>query len=463
MKFGANVARIGEQSSATFVSGFAGTGYRLAKDANGNYLMELDRLTVRKDFTVYELIVSQIRATNGSLWVSDAIKLETATKVGNDYRCTIDTDEDTIWIPFVVNDIVRCQRFNGKSMKYYTAKVIATNYADKHFTLQVIEGASFPESKDDLVRIGNSADLNRQGAVYLTASDNGAPFIDVIDGVTNASLTNKTKVRLGKLDGIVDPDLGALSGYGLYANSAYIKGKLIVQNGSNVFTKAEANTAIDTAKNNAINTAKVYTDAQNQAFYNDAKTYADTEIAELRQSVNDLETEIEGAFQDGIIQEAEAISIEKYLNVLGREKADIDNQFTIVYANTNLTGTAKTNLNTAKTALNTSYTSLVSAINTAIQDGKTTTAEKTAVDNAFADFKTKNATYSTRVNEALEAIRNKGISDLNASMKSYSDAQDNAKEILVKAYADGVVSDEEARAIADANAKLTEGKKSCKQ
>ncbi|OYD44141.1 hypothetical protein CHU00_18415 [Sphingobacterium cellulitidis] len=453
-----NIARVGEQSSNTFVSGFAGLGYRLAKDSNGNYMLELDRLTVRKDFTVYELIISQIRATNGSLWVSDATKIESVTKDGSNYRCTIDTDGDTIWIPFQVDDIVRCQRFNGKSLKYYTAKVVSINATDKHFTLQVIEGANFPQAKDDIVRIGNATNSNRQGAVYLTASDNGAPFIDVIDGVTNASLGGKTKVRLGKLDGIIDPSLGQLSGYGLYANSAYIKGKFIVENGSNVYTKGESNTAIDSAKNSAINKAKVYTDAQNQAFYNDAKTYADQEIAELRQSVVDLETEIEGAFADGIIQEAEAISIEKYLNVLGREKADIDNQFTIVYGNVNLTGTAKTNLNTAKTALNTSYTSLVSAINTAIADGKTTPTEKTAVDNAFTDFKTKNATYSTRVNEALEAIRNKGINDLNASMKSYSDAQDNAKETLIKAYADGKVDAEEARAIADAEAKLNQAK-----
>lgn len=453
-----NIARVGEQSSEAFVSGFAGLGYRLAKDSNGNYMLELDRLSVRKDFTVYELIVSQIRATNGSLWVSDATKIESVTKDGANYKCTIDTDGDTIWIPFQVDDIVRCQKFNGKNMKYYTAKVISINTTDKHFTLQVIEGANFPQAKDDIVRIGNATNTNRQGAVYLTASDNGAPFIDVIDGVTSASLAGKTKVRLGKLDGIVDPSLGQLSGYGLYANSAYIKGKFIVENGSNVYTKTENDGKISTAKNEAVASAKTYTDSQSTKAYNDAKTYADTEIAELRQSVNDLETEIEGAFADGIIQEAEAISIEKYINVLAREKADIDNQFTIVYGNVNLTGATKTNLNTAKTNLNTSYTSLVSAINTAIQDGKTTPTEKTAVDNAFADYKNKIGVYSTRVNEALEAIRNKGINDLNASMKAYSDAQDSAKETIIKAYADGKVDAEEARAIADAEAKLNQAK-----
>lgn len=259
----ADIVRTEEISSKAFVSGFAGLGYRLAKDSGGNTLLELDRLTVRKDFTVYELIVSQIRATNGSIWVSDSTKIETVTKSGTNYVCKIDTDGDTIWVPFKVGDIVRCQRFNGKSSKYYTAKVTAIDTVNKTFSLTVIEGSSFPEPKDDIVRIGSETDANRRGAVYMTASDSGAPFIDVIDGVTNASLAGKTKVRLGKLDGIVDPSLGQLSGYGLYANAAYIKGKFIVEAGSNVYTKTENDGKVSTAKSEAISASAI--DAQNKA------------------------------------------------------------------------------------------------------------------------------------------------------------------------------------------------------
>ncbi|WP_313515127.1 hypothetical protein [Sphingobacterium sp.] len=257
------IVRTGEVSSESFVSGFPGLGYRLAKDANGNYMLELDRLTVRKDFTVYELIVSQIRATNGSLWVSDSTKIKTVTSVGAEFECKIDTDGDTIWIPFQQGDIVRCQRFNGRSMKYYTARVVSINTNEKSFRLSIIEGASIPERGDDIVRIGSQSDPNRQGAVYLTASDNGAPFIDVLDGVNYASLAGKTKVRMGKLDGIIDPSLGQLSGYGLYANAAYIKGKFIVEAGSNVYTKNENDSKVSTAKSEAISASAI--DSQNKA------------------------------------------------------------------------------------------------------------------------------------------------------------------------------------------------------
>src|SRR5690606_13826840 len=183
-----------------------GHGYRLAKDGNGDYLLEVDRMLVRKDFTVYELIVNQIRATNGSLWVSDGIKIDSVTISGSNFVWGINTDEGTIYTPFAVNDIVRCQKFNGKDMKYYTARVVSVT--SDTFTITRIEGASNPAAGDDLVRIGNTTNANRQGALYLTASDSGAPFLDVIDGVNSASLANKTKVRLGKLDGIVDADLG---------------------------------------------------------------------------------------------------------------------------------------------------------------------------------------------------------------------------------------------------------------
>lgn len=237
---------IGSQS---YVSGWAGHGYALKKDANGDYLLELDRLSVRKDFSVHELIVNQIRATNGSLWVSDGIKIDGVTVSGSNFICSIDTDGGTIYVPFAVNDIVRCQVFNGKSIKYYSARVTAVTSST--FTIVKIDGASNPASGDELVRIGNTTNLNRQGALYLTASDSGAPYLDVIDGVNSASFAGKTKVRLGKLDGITDPDLGALSGYGGYMGNFYGKGVFIVRNGSNVYTKDETSSEINIAKGEA--------------------------------------------------------------------------------------------------------------------------------------------------------------------------------------------------------------------
>src|SRR5690606_22904279 len=58
-------------TSTGYTSGAFGSGFRI--DAEGN--LEVDRLTVRKDFNVSELTVNKINATNGSIAVTDAIKI----------------------------------------------------------------------------------------------------------------------------------------------------------------------------------------------------------------------------------------------------------------------------------------------------------------------------------------------------------------------------------------------------
>lgn len=131
------------------------------------------------------------------------------------------------------------------------------------------------------------------------------------------------------------------------------------------------------------------------------------EIDDVSDAVTSLNTTINTTFKDGIISEAEAKAIASNINVLNAEKADIDAYYNKLYANTYLTGTAKTNLSSAKTAYNTAHTNLISSINTAIADGKTTAAEKADVDAKFATYNTALSTYQTRVGEADKAIQDR--------------------------------------------------------
>ena len=63
----------GSITSPFFSSGFSGSGWRI--DATTNTLT-IDYLVVRKAMQVYEMVVNKITATNGSLWVSNASKVE---------------------------------------------------------------------------------------------------------------------------------------------------------------------------------------------------------------------------------------------------------------------------------------------------------------------------------------------------------------------------------------------------
>lgn len=129
------------------------------------------------------------------------------------------------------------------------------------------------------------------------------------------------------------------------------------------------------------------------------------EIQDVSNALTSLGDEINGAFKDGIINEAETKAIGANINVLNAEKKDIDAQYTELYGNTYLTGTAKTNLQSAKTAYNTAHTNLINAINTAISDGIATATEKTDIDNKFTAYGTALGTYRTRAEEANKAIQ----------------------------------------------------------
>lgn len=233
----------------SFVSGAFGNGFRI--DENGN--AEFDSLVIRKSFQATEFILQKVRASNGAIAVTDSCVVKSVNNLGvNLYKCTIETDGGNIAPTFLVDDLVRCQVFDGASFKYIFARV--TDVGDDYFTLYLENATIAPVAGDTFVRVGSLSNANRQGLIYMSNADSGAPFIDVLDGVNSETLAGKTKVRLGKLDGIVDPDLGALAGYGIYAQNGYFKGKVIVT-GGNAQTIAGSQALANVAQANAISAA----------------------------------------------------------------------------------------------------------------------------------------------------------------------------------------------------------------
>lgn len=151
-------------------------------------------------------------------------------------------------------------------------------------------------------------------------------------------------------------------------------------------------------------------------------------------AVGNLNDYVDGAFADGIITEAEAKAIEKYINTVNNTKAAVEAAYNKLYTNAYLTGTAKTGLLNAKVTLMGSIENLISAINSAIADGKTTVTEKNNVDNKYATFNSAYADFNTAVEVANKAIQDKlkGYSD-EYSQKfdefiggSFKDLKDNA-------------------------------------
>ena len=88
--------------SSSYVSGWAGSGWRADQNlsVSGQSFAEFDNLSIRGTLSVYELVINQIRATNGTLIVSSAGKIDSVS--GSNW--TFEDPNASNLCAFAVND-----------------------------------------------------------------------------------------------------------------------------------------------------------------------------------------------------------------------------------------------------------------------------------------------------------------------------------------------------------------------
>ncbi len=232
-------AIVGKIGSRKFVDGLFGEGFQIWQDAaeDGDWSMTVDRLTVRKAMALFELLIDKIRAVCGQIVVSAANgKIKTVETVGDNYRITFETDNT-----FVEGDLMRCQTFNGAGLKSYWVRVSGTE--GDSIIVPVSEfGSSKPEVGDECVLMGNTDNPLRQNLISISATEDGQPRVDVLDGVSKKGFTGCLRARLGNLDGISDswfPPDNQPHGDGLYADNAFLHGTFVLSTGEDVKTRFE--------------------------------------------------------------------------------------------------------------------------------------------------------------------------------------------------------------------------------
>lgn len=620
--------------SISFAPGFTGWGTEIdIPTATGTF----DNIFVRKTFTAYEIVYSQIYALGGNQIVSDINKIGRVERLSDRWRCYMDDMDGLMLMNLREGDGVKIQRRNGiTSTKYIFGRCIgiSSDYFDVAYPL--IEGAGEPEAGDFAMRWGNDRDTTRQGLIYLTSADQGAPFIAVYDGITGVSTQDTLKAQLGNLSMIRTKNGTQLKGYGAYLNGIYIENSSIyldngmtveqqfsVMNGelrseiegvrndmslesgnilvnstfgkdtnywrsenevhfinvggdllwiggafysekrevADIYRDGERNVLrllgttiyqsnanmkgdkaagtysyaffykvmrrgvltvgfagqelydsltldpsdeyvklskagkwdgtgdfrigftgeiliygvslfndrladavikletriLQTEEYIKLLATKEYVDSETGAIYtkydaelsvmaeeisarvteeqfataqeaitlaNNAAKAAQTAADNANQSVTSLNTYVDGAFADGIITEAEAKAIEKYLNTVNTSKDSVTATYTKLYSNTYLDGAAKTGLKSAKDVLDSSISALISSINTAIADGKTTASEKADVDKKFAAFNTAMSSFESAVETANKYIQDK--------LKDYTDTATNQVKVKLE-------------------------------
>lgn len=240
-------------SSETFVSGWSGYGWRLLMKGVMNVIgstvmkseLEVDELTVRGSLRAFEFIINQLRGENDNFVFAGMQKVQ-SVDAGNK-TIYLDTNKGETYCPFTEGDILRCQRFQtgGTIIKQYDILVKEAHIgslSDGENRIDSIVWEAFSGDINDiaqgdvLCRLDNDRDPERKGIITTTSVGSNSPYIDVIYGlITNPK--ESLKVRLGKLDGIVNELLGELSGYGLYSNNAFLTGEFYLSTGEAVSTK----------------------------------------------------------------------------------------------------------------------------------------------------------------------------------------------------------------------------------
>lgn len=198
-----------------FLSGFNGYGWKLWKKSN-LWRLEIDELLVRKSFTTFEHIISQITSIRGGQTISQGhAKIKAVTTIEADvyrendgeetitqeqcYRLEIDDESNSI----VEYDFVQCLK-NGRhylvqvgSVFQYYINIPITEFDSDAETGEVLNA---PQAGDEIVQFGNASHQdkykNRHSALYLHV-DEDEPAIDLMTNMYSKDWSNAIKVRIG--------------------------------------------------------------------------------------------------------------------------------------------------------------------------------------------------------------------------------------------------------------------------
>lgn len=462
--------------SRDFTSGPFGTGYIVKRDPKtGKSYIEADEIYIRLKAYFDTLEIKHLSHVGGRIVLSPAnmecnkveiLSGESETlfdKAGSQlfdvngeplsamlaggeqvYRCYFNnTDgEKEIVNEFAIDDLAQCREFNVKenvsqdvSNQYYWRRVVGvgSDYIDLSIT-DCDSGSMIPKAGDTIVTIGNKTDTNRQHVIFLSSYDDDAPCFKLYSGINDYSMLNKEVT-------VISPN----------ADKNVFTGKVVIKPGSVGFGNLTDAPDISLIESEISNAKEDAANAQEAA-------------SNAQEDVSDLKGYVDGAFSDGIITEAEAKAIATYINMVENTSQAAAKAYSELYNNSYLEGSAKVSLGNSYASFVSYKNALLNAIEIAIADGKTTTAEKEAVDNAFASYNTAYASLSTAIETANKSIQDKlkGYSD--NAQKAADEAKNNAaqamedvneaknavsdlNEYVDGAFSDGIISEAEAKAI----------------
>lgn len=184
----------------------------------------------------------------------------------------------------------------------------------------------------------------------------------------------------------------------------------------------------------------------------DAKTEINKEIDDLNLRIDDLTVNVDNAVISGLVDQQEKENILQDLEVLKREKIDIDNRFNEWYSSSFLYGTLKENYKKTYNSYIEKYNSLYSLSETiANKNNLVTDDERTQIESAKNDllialdnfFKESEIVVSTITSNEINYIKSnlsKEFEDINSTLNILSSQLDSS-------FKDGIITEVELKNI----------------
>ena len=208
----------GDMSTATFISGITGDGFRIADNGSDGTFLEVDNIFVRNTLRTHIFQKDIVKATNGILFISDSGVISGSTGTTSSGTVTFENeksatfnDNDELFFKDARDD----GTINGVRFKINGSGTSAGGHTT--YNVDNVVG-----NLSHLTTGGTAARVNG-GTVTIDASSDYSPLIDV------NSDSGSAVVRMGNLAGITSPRFGALTnaGFGIWASgSAYFEGNV---------------------------------------------------------------------------------------------------------------------------------------------------------------------------------------------------------------------------------------------
>lgn len=168
------------------------------------------------------------------------------------------------------------------------------------------------------------------------------------------------------------------------------------------------------------------------------------DINDVSQEVTNIKNNIDIVISDGIITEAEIVSIEKSIMQLQKEKVDIDTRYTSMTNNSYLNSELKSELTSSYNNYTKAHRDFVGFIQNIIIDREITEQERVDLDTYSSNYNTALATLKTNMDTCLSNIaeNNTAYQINNLKTKIDSDFQDvNNRLDAIMDDVGGVVAD----------------------